>query len=429
MVILLKISAGQGAGRSVMQDAVTPFSNHDFDVVAISRIIDGLLFSTDDITDKEALWGFLEFLPGWMSREEEHSVVSPRVSGTEIRNGEQQQLGVVRQFVNRFRVPVRRLEIMATTGNGEGLSVLLQILAENSEQKNEDNICALLTSMLGQPLGIQEWEVFICGMAEFAEKGKPVPFFRVFLIILQRLRVQKQRHSLECCIDIWRRLPVAKRGIIWPFMVNELLIAGAEERRDLYFLATEQIVSFDLRLSIDLLEELEKLDAFRTQKVAEVIFRAPFFDSYPFFALLLTTSLQKEILPKVLSELKKDPQDPVFAMVVPFLNSGQAEHVEFVRQYLLTSQQGVIPLRLRDSGGLIIVRGLMAMSDEEKGQPWVSEAIAVLAELWVDEAEELLHQIQQSKNIGVMFVWPRECRQAAQETCLKREEEIGRAHV
>jgi len=324
-------------------------------------------------------------------------------------------VGTIRQFVNEYKIPGRRIEPMFAHDNRELLSVLLQRLACDCSENIEQRGGRLIQSLLQGKVFLGEWESLLGFLEDFTGQGDVERCNWLFPQILQGLRAKKKGNSLELCVDLWPKLSVKKQLLVWPHVVHELLLVGADNQlQDTFFSATGIASHQPLVVMQGCQNMLEGMPVWRDRTLAETVFRASYIYSYPLFSFLLSTSIRDSLAEKVIAQLKDEPQDEFIAAVVPFLRSTRHEHVSFVQNYLRYAIQDDFPPVVKSAAGRIIVYGLQELSDLNKKKPWVVDAILKMAELRVEDTRDMLEKIRSDKRIGLLPLWPKECRRAAE---------------
>ena len=317
--------------------------------------------------------------------------------------------------MNEYKFHSRRLDSLLVGDHCEVLAVVLQRLEKDCPEKIENQACRILQGILSEKINQREWNILIGFLAEHTESGDQERFDWLFRTILKPLRTAKNRTSLECCVDLWPKLSLPKQILVWPHVVNELLLSGMDNQKpDMFFSATGIASHQPLEIMQNCREKLEQLEVWRENKLAEMVFRTSYIYSYPLFSFLLTTSIRDQLAEKIITQLKEEPQDQFMEVVSPFIRPYREEHILFVKNYLAHSRQEELSGMLKSTGGRILLNGLEDMSDLTKKKPWVVKAIAGMADYRVEGTRDMLERIRSEKHIGLLPAWPKECRKAAE---------------
>ena len=331
------------------------------------------------------------------------NIRKPKVSAAEIF-----------QFVEDNRVPLKVLEKITSTDRCEIISVILQLLLRKDGVKASDSCERMFTTLVSSSMTSKERHVLSGGIKYFAEIEAEEIFRKTLSMVLTSLRNPEKPSSLDFLVDLWSKLPYTLHVKVWPFAVNELLAVGICENNLTFCKLLEIVSHFPLNRMRTLRSQLEELDTFREKNLAPAIFRPSYLYSYLFFSFLLETSLGEAIAERVLQELQNDPQDKFIAVVAPMLQISDPHHLEFIHLYLAQVKTHSPPLTLKMAAGEIILAYLENINEEQKEQSWLPKTIQAMADLQVRGAVDILGRITTEKKMGLVPVWPKSCRMAAE---------------
>jgi hypothetical protein len=224
--------------------------------------------------------------------------------------------------------------------------------------------------------------------------------------------------SLDFIVEFWAKMPHASHLMLWPFVVNELLVVGIEENRESFFEVLEIASHMHSDGMKSMKPQLEEMDGFNQTAIAEICFRSSCIYSYPLYAFLFETSLGDALSEKVLEAFKKEPQDQLMEAVAPLLVLENAHHLEFLNNYLLQAHQKEPPLSLKMAGGEIILEYLQNITDEERDNEFLEATILATSSFYTKGIKDMLEGIISQKKALVVPVWPKKSRKAA-ESALK----------
>ncbi len=216
-------------------------------------------------------------------------------------------------------------------------------------------------------------------------------------------------------MNLWGRMPHTMHVLLWPFVINELLIVGMSGKKQSFYDATEIASHMHKEGMYHLRPKIEGMDAFKNKQVAEIVFRPTFVYSYLLFAFLMQTSLKDILINRVHQAFIEQPDDPFIEAIAPVLDMSVPAHVVLMRSYMEQAHLRSVPLSLRLEAGTIILEYLQTLSDEEKGMDWHAKTIAATVELKVEGTKKILQKIVQEKKMGFIYKWPKDCRKAAEQ--------------
>jgi len=242
--------------------------------------------------------------------------------------------------------------------------------------------------------------------------------------LASQLRNTKNYSPLPFFVVLYDQLEPDSKRLIWPTVVNELLMTGRQIEHQRLF---AKLAGFASELSFDVMKarwrELENMAVIRKQKIADDIFDPELKNAFPLYAVLLETSLRQPIASRVLRSLKTSPPDWLIEAVAPLLQMAKAQHMKFLHAYLSVANYKTFPHGLLVMAGNLVVEQLPELGEEERNEDWVAKTITETSQMQVAGTRELLEKIRSEKKMMVMPKWPASCRRAATETLknLKRK--------
>ena len=70
---------------------------------------------------------------------------------------------------------------------------------------------------------------------------------------------------------------------------------------------------------------------------------------------------------------------------------------------------------MKMAAGQIILEFLQNISEAEKHSLWLPKTIGAMAEFYLKDMESMLYKIVKEKKMGILPIWPRNCREAASD--------------
>ena len=414
--LLYKIVTGAYSMDKEQYDAVV---NSDINV--IGSIFQNLELTLTDKKSKETIKFLLSHLTGRVSDEldaEIESKTPKKIMRRLLEDDEKLTVSELKSFIYENQIPVKILEKITSVDSSEELSILLQLFSPDIKEELYSKLELKLKTILLEGLNKRGKEVLVGGILSFVDTGNTAYFCRLLTMVLQSLRDCEGFSSVEFIVDLWDRVPVSLQIVIWPYLVNELLVVGRGKSNEIFHRATEIASQLHLERMGKLCFQLEEMEACQGKKVAATIFDPTYIFSYKLFAVLFETSLVDTVARIIYAGLLEKPQDKLFAAIGPVLDLTRPAHFSFFRSYLAQAHLKEAPLALKMAAGQIILEFLQNISEEEKALPWVQNTITASAGLYVKGMKDMLHKIVKEKKMGVLPTWPRNCRIAA-ETTLK----------
>ena len=414
--LLYKIVTG---AYSLDKDQYNAIANNDINV--IGSIFENLESTLSDKKSKETIKFLLSHLTGRTVNESDtgpESAKPSKILRRLLENDDKISISELKTFIYENTIPVQILAQITSVDSSEELSVLLQLFSPDMTEELRRILELKLKTILLERLNKRGKEVLVGGIIYVADAGNAL-YFRCFLtLVLRTLRDCQYIGSIEFIVDLWGRVPAAMQIVVWPFLVNELLVVGRGDNKEIFHKAMEIAAQLHAERMAKMCFQLEEMDAFREKKVAATAFEPTAVFSYKLFAVLFDTTLVDTLSAIVFATLREKPQDALFAAVGPLVDLTRPEHWAFFRSYLMQAHFKEPPLALKMAAGQIILEFLQNISEEEKALPWVQHTIVATSGLSVKGMKEMLHKISKEKKMGVLPTWPRNCRIAA-ETTLK----------
>lgn len=389
------------------------------DINAITSIFESLERTHTDKKSREAIELLVSHLSGSKKTEPQKTKKKGRADKKTNRPTDAREMVSVeklKDFIFQNNIPLKVLEKIISVDRSEELSILLQLINPEQNRQLSEDIEDNLRNILKTALTTREKDVLLAGTKHFADIGETDYFQHFLSVILESRRSLEPMNSQVLIVEIWSKMPYAMHLLLWPFVVNELLIVGMGENKESFSETTEIASHLHKEGMKSLLYRLEEMDAFQKKRVAPVIFRSSYIYSYRLFVTLFDTSLGDVIAKKVLSALREGPQDILMEAVGPLLDLTLPQHLEFLRSYLKQAHLEEPPLALRMAAGQIVLMFLQQISDEQRELPWVETTIASIPSFYVKGLRSMLERVIKEKKLGVVPLWPKNCRKVAEDT-------------
>lgn len=391
------------------------------DINVLSSIFLGLERGLVDAQSKETIQFLVSHLTGRGEVEESYKKEERMVTSQKVlKRYERDKLPIpeIKKYVYENNIPVSVLGQLTQADRSEQLSIYLQLIVSSKKRELVEQIIESVQKIISTDLNEREYDVLIGGVKLVADFGSIDLFGHIFKLVLRTLRESHTGRSLEFIVDFWAKMPHTSHLLLWPYVVNELLVVGMDEKKK-SFLEVLEIASHMHRDGMKSMKpQLEGMEAFNQTEIADAVFRPSYIYSYPLYAFLFETSIVDTVSEKVLESLKKEPQDHLMEAVAPILLLEQKHHAQFLYNYLLQAHQKEPPLSLKMAGGEIILDHLKNITDEQRESEFIEKIILATSSFYTKGIKEMLGKIISEKKAVVVPVWPKKCRKAA-ETALK----------
>lgn len=318
------------------------------------------------------------------------------------------------QFVSRKRIPVELLQKLSASDFSEELSILFQLYLDASERESLVTLAWRIKSLFTQRPTGREWNVTMAGLNAVICKQGFGSFFALCRGVLESLHADGGSLGQRFVIDLVRRVDNEHRAMLWPFLVNEMVVAGAGERTRFVLLARYAARMPDKSM-FSFLPYLESLDGFGKMEGKKycTFFLPDVVEAFPLYSFLLETSLNQETANQVLDGLQSNPPDHFMSAVSHLLRPDNAEHLQLLKQYLLSRPKGDLPAIVQDRGAQLLVNFLRASEGRDVDEEMLLELIAASKGIASDVIQGMLKRITSEKKMGVVYLWSTRCRKVA----------------
>jgi len=330
-------------------------------------------------------------------------------------HSEKMEISEIKKFVYDNNIPVSVLGNLTAADRSEQLSIYIQLVVTCKNKELLRNILENIQNIAVTDLSEREREVLISGIKFLADFGSIELFSNSFKMVIKTLRQSQTGRSLDFIVEFWAKMPHASHMLLWPFVVNELLVVGMEEKRDSFLEVLEIASHMHSDGMKSMRPQLEDMDGFRETTLADICFRSSCIYSYRLYAFLFETSLGDQLSVKVLEAFQKEPQDKLMEAVAPLLELEKTHHLEFLYNYLLQAHQKEPPLPLRMAGGEIILEYLQNITDDKRSSEFLETTILATSSFYTKGIKDMLEQIVTAKKAVVIPLWPKKCRKAAEK--------------
>jgi hypothetical protein len=269
------------------------------------------------------------------------------------------------------------------------------------------NMQKFFREILSSPISEKRWAILVSGLHSIITTSQAAPTGALLHMVLEPLRRSRHASTTTLFKDIVRLCEKENYLLIWPYVVNEILLVGRGAEKEFY----EALCRFAAQRPAP---EIKKgMEAFQNKMVVEDIFLTLPVESYRLFLILLHTDLAPLISTRIIEGLTHNPPDWLTKAMAPALDGDRQAHREFLRKYLHAAHQGQIPDDLLKQSSDLLVQSLQELPPERRTEPWVTESINAFASLKTKESLSFMKEIATAKKLLLLPQWPATCRKAA----------------
>ncbi len=321
----------------------------------------------------------------------------------------------LQDFANSQKVNPKVLaKIPDSTTDNETLSIMLQLARFEQPIANQIRMQQFARETLSGRLSEKTWDILSGGIHTIAQDGNINRLAQTLRVIVEPLRQSKYGNTLQLFQSILKLCGEKEIRIIWPFLVNELLVEGSTKDKIMYHQLCQNAARLANAHMMAALPQLKNLEAFQEYKIASDIFHAVSPSCYPLFAFLFKTDIERYIGERVIGGLRRNPRDWLIKAVAPMLDLNIQEHKLFLYSYLRQASQKTITESLKKIATQIITVALPALSQDRRSEQWVENTITAMAQLPSESTYEVLREISGKKKLLFIPEWPSSCRKAAE---------------
>lgn len=321
----------------------------------------------------------------------------------------------IQEFSSKNRLHPRILKsIPESSEQNETLSIMMLLAQHNQTLQTQIRMQQVFREILSSELSDKTWEMLSSGLHIIVQQGKRARVSATIKLLVDPLRRSSHANSLHLFFLTAQLCESHDRKILWPYVVNEILVNGSNVDQQSYQYLCQVAANLPSGEMLAALPQLQLMESFQDNTIAPDIFNAVPRRCYPFFAFLYKTEIAPFIGERVVGGLRRNPPDWLIRAVVPLLDLSKQEHKVFLYSYLRQAAQKALPAALKSVAAKIIATSLPELPEEKRGETWVQNTIASLAQLQTVETRALLNKIAREKKMIFIPEWPAECRKAAE---------------
>ncbi len=318
----------------------------------------------------------------------------------------------LQKFINERKPNDTILSKISHTDQAEILAILFQLMQHEQTDEVTEKGRAILGKILSSALNKKEWISLISGIKQLFDTGNFDRLDNILPLIAIKLRNSKHTSSILFFNDLSKRLSKKAFVLLWPTLVNELLVVGADHDKETYIKLAQKVAALSLDEMQEHVRPLFALECFRENIIAPNIFLVEEKETYRLFSFLLTTKLKKDLYKIILPILQKLPPDWLGRVTFPLLNH-EDTHIQFVQLYLESAREIETPAILKQFAGRLLISQIPKIPEKKRKSPWVIRSIQSCGKLPVNGMEKMLTTIAKEKKLLLLHAWNVECRNAA----------------
>lgn len=320
----------------------------------------------------------------------------------------------LKEFVHNNRPGKAQLNQLLVFDRREELGILLLLLETVHPLNVEARIHQSLRDILATQMQESEWEILVKGIQHFLHRVDQTRLAGILRMILPPLRRSESATSITLFNQLLADCNYQEQLELWPYAVNELIRLGGRNTPADFRQLRDKVSSLPMEDLEEYLPFLQELDSFKENVVAPDVCTQLSPKSYRLFCLLLNTTLQPQLLSRIIQAFSAHPPENLMETVIPFLDWKNPLHVQFLSNYLRQTRPNV-PVS-RDTGrlaGEILAESLLTLPRERRPEPCVQQAISAIARLSAEAGRQTLETIIGSRRWLFIPEWPAACRKEA----------------
>ncbi len=316
------------------------------------------------------------------------------------------------------------LQLM-TEGRTEELSILLQMMFRDQKRLVQSRIQKRLRDITRTALSPAEWEIIVAGARSFLDPGDEERGFGPLLLLTDSIRGSGVQSGLAFLRDISDGCSQAQIDMLWPFMLNEILMEGRRKHPVAFDEICSIVASPDRETMKGRLYRLESLEALaRKRCVSDVVTPIPL-ELGPVFSLLLGTDQGSYLGPRIFDGMKRKPQGWICRAILPLIDQYQPHHRRFLERLLLEIGTDNPSTALSEAAVRIIAEYLPELGTRERHATWVPDTLRAVGRLNSSSGRRILREVLETKQLIIFHVWPQLCRNAARSALSQLQRSHG----
>ena len=304
---------------------------------------------------------------------------------------------------------------LMTEGRSEELTILCQMLQREQKLPVHNRIKKQLRDILRTPLEPQEWTVLVAGARQLLELPDSQQIVSPMVLMTEMIRSCKSISSMAFLGEVANGAEPQQMDLLWPFLVNEILLEGSGDQREDY----EKVVSLASSVGSAARQEgfstLENLPSVKKKICAPDLLSQPTAGIYEILASLLDWNPGLYLGRPVLAGLKMTPPNWVCAGVLPLIPEFHNEHQKFLVGLLDQADGSESTKDVLESASRILGQYLPHLPRNRRSEPWVPASIRTVVQLRMVGSQRFLESVMCSRRFLFIAKWPTDCRKAAAE--------------
>ena len=343
------------------------------------------------------------------------SVATPAATRFDVRPSQDDGEEISR-FLNEHPFDAALQKEIRQQSRQESLSILMQLLKRERSPESQAVIANRLYDLFRQDRpASHDWHILCSGYGEILAESPLRQTGDAIQALLAALHMSGQGFNLLFLRDVLGRADASALEKIWPYVLNEVLMFAQPDNTEVTISLLDSLIQLPSLSQERWLPFMEGLSCCIKKRISSQLFQVMEGRHYPLLALMIGSSLRPLIHEQTFLAFAQRPPDWLAQAVSPFLVPKDPLHLEFVRAYLRHGQPGRPSRALVAMASGILVKGLSALTENQRRDPYVAPTIRIMHLFFNQEVEALLKQIMEDKKMLFLRQWPAECRQAAAE--------------
>ena len=295
----------------------------------------------------------------------------------------------------------------------EELTVLLQILQQEQPISSVARIQRRLGEILMGPLSDDELLALAGGVRGILSEPPAEHLDTAAAMVLEIARRTAPDVPPRLVCALADNLPSERRPVLWPFAVNELLMADSAVTGSQYEQLAALVAEVPVAAVGSLTPRVEQLEALRERRLVRDAARRLPRALFLHFAALLDASTKQPLGEWLLHALRLSPPCRLSRTVLPLLDRVRPVHRSFLVEILRQDGDETTNQILSAGAAAILSDELAYIARERRGEEWVVGAVRLLHKLDAPEADDILRRIKSERWWLILPGWPSEPRQTA----------------
>lgn len=294
------------------------------------------------------------------------------------------------------------------------LGISFHLLGSDPAETLEIALMSNLNRVLaGGNLTDQDLSICSAAVATSAQNDDKNTLDRLLPAFCGPMRESRPDYLGQFWVRLWEFLEPARRTLVWPHLVSDLLLASKDFDPDAANQLWLAAGALDSRAAFLQVSRLECTPALLEKPSCTELMKLPLTAMYPVHLVLMKSSLAPVHGPRIHDHLKSHPPNTLTDILMTAVSKYSPANDGFYLSFIKQVGGDTITLDLRKQTAQRIARALVALPGSNRKNDWVLKALGWLAKLDVETAAPYLRGILSQRKFFFFPAWPSECRELA----------------